>query len=111
MNYFVSTEMGIANLLQRQFDWTANTLFFEEIPHARDPSRNKYIVANDDVVLCAPVSPPRRTRSPIGGLTKAYTHSESKRTLCLMVFVKGFISIPGASMVWPSFPELKVLMN
>jgi len=54
MNYFISTEVGIANLLQRQFDWTANTLFFEEIPHARDPSRNKFIVANDDVVFCAP---------------------------------------------------------
>ncbi len=64
MNYFVSTEMGIANLLQRQFDWTANTLFFEEIPHARDPSRNKYIVANDDVVLCAPVSPPAELAHP-----------------------------------------------
>lgn len=56
MNYFVSTEIGIANLLQRQFDWTANTLFFEEIPHARDPARNKFIVAHDDVVYCAPVS-------------------------------------------------------
>jgi hypothetical protein len=102
--------MGIANLLQRQFDWTANTLFFEEIPHARDPSRNKYIVANDDVVLCAPVSPPQNSLIQ-RGLTKAYTHSESKRTLCPMVSVKDFISIPGASMVWPSFPELKVLMN
>jgi len=57
MNYFVSTEMGISNLLQRQFDWTANTLFFEEIPHPRDPSRNKFILANNDVVLCASVSP------------------------------------------------------
>ncbi len=56
MNYFVSTEIGISNLLQRQFDWTANTLFFEEIPHSRDPARNKFIVANDDVVYCAPVS-------------------------------------------------------
>ncbi|KAI0254706.1 hypothetical protein BJV78DRAFT_1182312 [Lactifluus subvellereus] len=54
MNYFVSTEMGTANQLQRQFDWTANTLFFDEIPHARDPARNKYILANNDVVFCAP---------------------------------------------------------
>jgi hypothetical protein len=62
MNYFASTEIGIANLLQRQFDWVANTLFFEEIPHALDPSRKKFIVANDDVVLCAPVSPPQISR-------------------------------------------------
>jgi len=38
-------------------------LFFEEIPRALDPSRNKFIVANNDVVLCAPVSPPRRHTS------------------------------------------------
>ena len=62
MNYFASTEIGIANLLQRHYDWTANTLFFEEIPHALDPSRNKFIVANDDVVLCAPVSLPQTSR-------------------------------------------------
>jgi hypothetical protein len=69
MNYFVSTEMGISNLLQRQFDWTANTLFFEEIPHARDPARNKFILANDDVVLCASVSLPQKslTRSKTDG--------------------------------------------
>jgi hypothetical protein len=37
-------------------------LFIEEIPHALDPSRNKFIVANHDVVLCAPVSPPQTSR-------------------------------------------------
>lgn len=57
--------MGTANQLQRQFDWTANTLFFDEIPHARDPARNKYILANNDVVFCAPVSP-RQLSSFVG---------------------------------------------
>lgn len=70
MNYFVSTEVGIANLLHKQFDWTANTLFFEEIPHARDPSRNKFIMANNDVVFCAPVS--HNARSLVERLTKGY---------------------------------------
>lgn len=32
-------------------------MFVEEIPHALDPSRNKFIVANNDVVLCAQFSP------------------------------------------------------
>jgi hypothetical protein len=57
MNYFVSTELGTANQLQRRFDWNSNTLFLDEIPHARDPARTKFILANDDVVFCAPVSP------------------------------------------------------
>jgi hypothetical protein len=77
MNYFASTEIGIANLLQRQFDWAANTLFFEEIPHALDPSRNKFIVANDDVVLSAPVSPPQTSRIR-RRLTTACPHSALK---------------------------------
>jgi hypothetical protein len=57
MNYFFSTELGTSNQLQRQFDWMSNTLFFDEIPHARDPMRNKFILAHNDVVFCAPVSP------------------------------------------------------
>jgi hypothetical protein len=77
MNYFASTEIGIANLLQRQFDWAANTLFFEDIPHALDPSRNKFIVANNDVVLCAPVSPPLAF---VRRLTTTCSHSASEST-------------------------------
>jgi len=119
MNYFVSTEMGIANLLQRQFDWTANTLFFEEIPHARDPSRNKYIVANDDVVLCAPVSSPqnspthRRTDKGIypqrikaylvsHGVRKGlYFNSRGQHGLALIPGTEGFNEL----MTWLKEPE------
>jgi len=99
MNYFVSTEMGIANLLQRQFDWTANTLFFEEIPHARDPSRNKYIVANDDVVLCAP-----RIKAYLvsHGVRKGlYFNSRGQHGLALIPGTEGFNEL----MTWLKEPE------
>ncbi|KAI0307150.1 hypothetical protein B0F90DRAFT_1622813 [Multifurca ochricompacta] len=91
MNYFVSTEMGIANLLQRQFDWTANTLFFEEIPHSRNPSRNKFIMANDDVVLCAQ----RIKRYLVShGVRKGlYYNSEGQHGLALVPGTEGFNEI------------------
>ncbi|KAI0005030.1 hypothetical protein BJV74DRAFT_806468 [Russula compacta] len=99
MNYFVSTEMGIANLLQRQFDWTANTLFFEEIPHARDPSRNKFIVANDDVVLCAQ----RIKRYLVShGVRKGlYYNSAGQHGLALVPGTEGFNEL----MTWLKEPE------
>ena len=79
MNYFFSTEIGIANLLQRQFDWAANTLFFEEIPNALDSSRNKFIVANDDVIISAPVSLPQKSRIYMKA-DNGMSHSASKST-------------------------------
>jgi hypothetical protein len=78
MNYFSSTEIGIVNLLQRQFDWEANTLFIEEIPHALDPSRNKFIVANGDAIICGPVSPTPDLTHLYEGLTTACSHSASR---------------------------------
>ena len=120
MNYFFSTEIGIANLLQRQFDWAANTLFFEEIPNALDSSRNKFIVANDDVVLSAPVSPPRTSRirtkadngmSPQrikkylmshGVRSGLYFNSQGQHGLALIPGTEGFNEL----MTWLKEPEL-----
>lgn len=31
MRYFVGTELGVANVLRRHFDWTSNSLFYEEV--------------------------------------------------------------------------------
>ena len=39
VRYFAGMELGIANLIQRHFDWMSNTLWFEEIPEARDAKR------------------------------------------------------------------------
>ncbi|KAI9452089.1 hypothetical protein F5148DRAFT_1237523 [Russula earlei] len=99
MNYFVSTEVGIVNLLRKQFDWSSNTLFFEEIPHARDPSRNKFIVANDDVVLSAQ----RIKRYLVShGVRKGlYYNSQGQHGLALIPGTEGF----NESIKWLDEPE------
>ncbi|THH15209.1 hypothetical protein EW146_g5239 [Bondarzewia mesenterica] len=53
MRYFVSTELGVANLLQRNFDWSSNSLWYEEIPNARDPYRTKFFLGGNDIILNA----------------------------------------------------------
>ncbi|KAI9448019.1 hypothetical protein H4582DRAFT_2139410 [Lactarius indigo] len=99
MNYFVSTEIGISNLLQRQFDWTANTLFFEEIPHARDPARNKFIVAHDDLVYCAPrIKKYLRSHGVRKGL---YYNSKGQHGLALIPGTEGFNEL----IAWLREPE------
>jgi hypothetical protein len=99
MNYFASTEIGIANLLQRQFDWAANTLFFEEIPHALDPSRNKFIVANDDVVLSAPRI--KKYLMSHGVRSGLYFNSQGQHGLALIPGTEGFNEL----MTWLKEPE------
>lgn len=54
MRYFVSTELGVANVLQRRFDWASNSLWYEEIPHARDPRRTRFFLGGSDAILAAP---------------------------------------------------------
>ena len=56
MYYFVGSELGVANLLQRHFDWSSNSLFYEEIPNARDPHRSMFVVGGRDSILNAAVS-------------------------------------------------------
>ncbi|TFY64279.1 hypothetical protein EVG20_g5999 [Dentipellis fragilis] len=53
MRYFVGMELGVANLLQRNFDWSSNSLWYEEIPNARDPSRTKFFLGGSDSILHA----------------------------------------------------------
>ncbi|KAB5592081.1 Alpha/beta hydrolase family protein [Ceratobasidium theobromae] len=51
MRYFVGTELGIANHIQRQFDWSANSLWFEEIPAARDANRAVFFIGGKDSII------------------------------------------------------------
>jgi len=51
IRYFVGTELGVANLLQRHFDWLNNTLWFEEIPNACDPRRTLYVMGGKDNIV------------------------------------------------------------
>ncbi|KAF9478994.1 hypothetical protein BDN70DRAFT_807742 [Pholiota conissans] len=53
IRYFVATELGVANLLHRHFCWTSNSLWFEEIPNARDPHKNLFVLGGKDVIVNA----------------------------------------------------------
>ncbi|KNZ81507.1 hypothetical protein J132_00473 [Termitomyces sp. J132] len=51
MRYFVATEIGVVNLLARHFDWTSNTLWFEEIPNACDPTKSFFLLGGQDSII------------------------------------------------------------
>ncbi|CED83358.1 hypothetical protein [Phaffia rhodozyma] len=53
MSYFIGSELGIANTISRNFNWSHNTLFFEDIPHAHDPSRTAFFLGGKDSILDA----------------------------------------------------------
>lgn len=55
MRYFVGTELGVANVLQRHFDWASNSLWLEEIPNARDPSKAFFLLGGKDDIVRADV--------------------------------------------------------
>jgi hypothetical protein len=56
MRYFVGTELGVVNLIQRHFDWSANALWFEEIPNARDPDKTLFMLGGKDEIVYSEVS-------------------------------------------------------
>ncbi|KAF5387765.1 hypothetical protein D9615_000475 [Tricholomella constricta] len=51
MHYFVATELGVSNVVQRHFDWASNTLYFEEIPNACDPSKAFFLLGGKDSIV------------------------------------------------------------
>ncbi|KAJ4478210.1 hypothetical protein J3R30DRAFT_3333115 [Lentinula aciculospora] len=51
VRYFVGTELGVVNLLQRNFDWSSNSLWYEEIPNARDPSKTLFLLGEKDSII------------------------------------------------------------
>lgn len=55
MKYFVGTELGVANFLQRHFDWNANALWYEQIPNARDPNKTMFFLGGKDAIVDASV--------------------------------------------------------
>ncbi|KAG6873773.1 hypothetical protein C0995_011592 [Termitomyces sp. Mi166 len=44
-------EVGVVNLLARHFDWTSNTLWFEDIPNARDPKKAFFLLGGQDSII------------------------------------------------------------
>jgi hypothetical protein len=55
MRYFVGTELGVANLLQRHFDWSSNALWYEEIPDAYDHEKALFVLGGMDNIINAEV--------------------------------------------------------
>ncbi|KAH8113258.1 hypothetical protein DFH11DRAFT_1689439 [Phellopilus nigrolimitatus] len=53
IRYFVGTELGVANLLQRHFDWLSNTLWFGEVDCATDPTRALFLLGGKDCIVDA----------------------------------------------------------
>jgi len=56
IRYFVGSELGVSNLLQRHFCWTSNSLWFEEIPNARDQSKTFFLLGGKDEIVHTEVS-------------------------------------------------------
>ncbi|WWC92942.1 uncharacterized protein L201_007905 [Kwoniella dendrophila CBS 6074] len=52
--YFIASEVGIANYIQRYFDWADNTLFFDEIPDALDYKKTAFFLGEKDIIIDAP---------------------------------------------------------
>nr|VWO95213.1 Cellulose-growth-specific protein [Ganoderma boninense] len=46
-------ELGVANFLQRHFDWSSNSLWYEEIPNAKDPKRTMFFLGGKDTIIDA----------------------------------------------------------
>ncbi len=67
MRYFVGTELGVANLLQRNFDWLHNSLWYDEIPNADDPQRVMFFLGGQDAIVDAAVCCSRS--SDVGALS------------------------------------------
>jgi hypothetical protein len=55
MHYFVASELGICNLLRKHYCWTSNSLWFEEIPNATDPTKTFFLLGGKDEILSAEV--------------------------------------------------------
>jgi len=53
MRFFVGTELGVANLLRRNFDWSSNALWYEEIPNARDTTKTFFLLGGKDDIINA----------------------------------------------------------
>ncbi|KAI0702899.1 hypothetical protein BC835DRAFT_1320187 [Cytidiella melzeri] len=53
IQFFVGTELGVANFLQRHFDWNSNALWYEQIPNARDPHKTKFFLGGKDAIVDA----------------------------------------------------------
>lgn len=114
MKYFVGMELGVANFLQRHFDWSSNCLWYEEIPNARDPKKTKFFLGGRDDIVDAQVcfflarAPHASSRKEDGvELIEIFFHSESRDTWLHTGSVMVCCSIPKVDTVKPSLLVVK----
>ena len=98
MYYFVCSEIGVANFLHRHFDWSANSLWYEEIPHAKDPSRSMFVLGGKDFIVNSDVCGTFSLVRGAGVLTRLF-YSASLNTLNLTVLRRAYYTPPNTHMV------------
>lgn len=54
MRYFVARELGVANTLQRNFDWISSLLRPSDIPNVGDPSKASVFLSERDAIVDTP---------------------------------------------------------
>ncbi|KAF7301736.1 hypothetical protein MIND_00739200 [Mycena indigotica] len=54
VRYFVGRELGTAAQLYRNFDWSSNELWFEDIPNAQDPTKTFFLLGGNDAIVNSP---------------------------------------------------------
>ena len=56
IRYFTGSELGVACLLRRHFNWFDGALWFDEIPHGADTKKTVFSLCGDDTILNVEVS-------------------------------------------------------
>jgi hypothetical protein len=51
--YFIATELGTSNYIQRHFDWADNALFLDEIPHISNGDLCQIFLGAKDIIVDA----------------------------------------------------------
>ncbi|KAH8105879.1 hypothetical protein BXZ70DRAFT_917198 [Cristinia sonorae] len=75
IKYFVGMELGVAYYIRRHFCWSSNTLWYDEIPNAHDPSKAMFVVGGKDDI----VNGPSQAISPSHGVNKGLFYNPNGR--------------------------------
>lgn len=53
LKYLIATELGIANTIQRHFDWSTNSLFLEDVPNVVEAEKTLFVLGGEDIIVDA----------------------------------------------------------
>lgn len=108
MHYFVCSEIGIANSLHRHFDWSANSLWYEEVPHAKDPSKSMFVLGGKDSIVNSDV---RKYLTSAGEGLTYFLRSALPDTLNPMALRRACCILPTTPTVKPFSTALASLLR